>query len=57
MTLKSKDPGPDFDQVNYSRSGSLRGFRKTVKDVIALPVFEKGGDVMQLGGEFIFGPG
>ena len=47
---KAKTPG---------KRKAFGGFAKLVVRAIkfGLPVWEKGGDVQQLGGEFIFGPG
>jgi len=58
MSLKSLDSGPAADQGHYVKSGLFGGIRRTLKDAVTmkLPVFEKGGDLSQLGGEFILGP-
>jgi len=59
MTLKTTYPGPDSERGHYVTYGTLGSIRRTLTDVITrkLPVFERGGDITQLGGEFIFGPG
>lgn len=58
MNLKSLDSGPAAEQGHYVKSGVFGGIRRTLKDAVTmkLPVFEKGGDLSQLGGEFILGP-
>ncbi|KLO09766.1 hypothetical protein SCHPADRAFT_810398, partial [Schizopora paradoxa] len=58
MNLKSLDSGSAAEQGHYVKSGVLGGIRRTLKDAVTmkLPVFEKGGDLLQLGGEFILGP-
>lgn len=58
MNLKSLGSGSAAEQGHYVKSGVLGGIRRTLKDAVTmkLPVFEKGGDLSQLGGEFILGP-
>lgn len=58
MNLKSLDSGSAAEQGHYVKSGVFGGIRRTLKDAVTmkLPVFEKGGDLSQLGGEFILGP-
>lgn len=38
---------------------TVGGFYRTIKDVVAfrIPLFDRGGDPSQLGGEFVLGPG
>ena len=59
MTLKSMDPGTVSERGHYVKTTAFEGIRRSLKDAMAsrLPVFEKAGDVAQLGGEFILGPG
>lgn len=59
MTLKSTDPGPDSDRGEYVTHGYIGGLRRMVANALGmkLPIWEKGGDVAQLGGEFVLGPG
>jgi len=58
MTRKSQDPGYDTDRGEYVRHGPLGGLAMVVRNAIrvGMPVWEKGGDVSQLGGEFVLGP-
>lgn len=59
MTLRSLDPGPDSQKGGYVRHGTVRGIAMVVLNAIKvkMPVWEKGGDIEQLGGEFVLGPG
>ncbi|KZT07721.1 uncharacterized protein LAESUDRAFT_650794, partial [Laetiporus sulphureus 93-53] len=59
MTRKTQDAGPDIEKGEYIRHGPLGGLAMVVRNAIrvAMPVWEKGGDVTQLGGEFVFSPG
>ncbi|CCL98800.1 uncharacterized protein FIBRA_00805 [Fibroporia radiculosa] len=59
MTRKTQDPGLDSERGEYVRHGPLGGLAMVVRNAIrvGMPVWEKGGDVTQLGGEFVFGPG
>jgi hypothetical protein len=59
MTLRSNDGGPDIERGAYVRHGSVGGIAMVVMNAlrVGMPVFEKGGDLAQLGGEFVFGPG
>ncbi|KAI0635583.1 hypothetical protein C8Q77DRAFT_1052997 [Trametes polyzona] len=59
MTLRTSDPGPDSDKGDYVRHGSIGGLAMVVRNAlrVGMPVWEKGGDAMQLGGEFVLGPG
>jgi AhpC/TSA antioxidant enzyme len=59
MTLRSMSPGPDSKRGNYVRHGMLRGIGMVVVNAlkVRMPLFEDGGDISQLGGEFVLGPG
>ncbi|KAI0331839.1 hypothetical protein GY45DRAFT_1247918 [Cubamyces sp. BRFM 1775] len=59
MTLRSNDPGPDKDKGDYIKHGAIGGLAMVVRNAlrVGMPVWEKGGDAAQLGGEFVFGPG
>lgn len=59
MTRRTTDPGPESQKGAYVRHGLLGGIAMVVRNAlkVALPVWEKGGDVTQLGGEFVLGPG
>jgi len=59
MTLRTLDGGPEDDKGDYVRHGQLAGIGMVVKNAIVtrMPIYAKGGDVKQLGGEFILGPG
>jgi len=59
MTRQSTDSGADEDRGEYVRHGPLGGLAMVVKNAIrvGMPVWERGGDVTQLGGEFVLGPG
>ena len=59
MTLRSSDPGPDSQKGGYVRHGTVGGITMVVLNAIKvkMPVWEKGGDIEQLGGEFVLGPG
>ncbi|PCH42317.1 hypothetical protein WOLCODRAFT_120333 [Wolfiporia cocos MD-104 SS10] len=59
MTRRSQDLGNDVEKGEYIRHGALSGLAMVVRNAIrvGMPVWEKGGDVSQLGGEFVLGPG
>lgn len=59
MTLRTSDPGPDSEKGEYVRHGPIGGLAMVVRNAICvgMPVWEKGGDATQLGGEFVIGPG
>jgi len=44
---------------SYVRHGNVRGLAMVVANAVrvGMPIWEKGGDSAQLGGEFVFGPG
>ncbi|KAI0687724.1 AhpC/TSA antioxidant enzyme-domain-containing protein, partial [Cytidiella melzeri] len=59
MNLRTTNPGPDAERGEYVRHGLLGGIAMVVRNAlrVGMPVWEKGGDVAQLGGEFVLGPG
>lgn len=59
MTLRTNDPGPDSEKGEYVRHGVIGGIAMVVRNAlrVAMPVWERGGDATQLGGEFVIGPG
>ena len=59
MTLRTSDPGPDHERGRYVRHGLVGGIAMVVRNAlrVGMPVWEKGGDHAQLGGEFVLGPG
>ncbi|KAI8980037.1 hypothetical protein BD414DRAFT_550640 [Trametes punicea] len=59
MTLRTNNPGPDSEKGEYIRHGVIGGIAMVVRNAlrVCMPVWEKGGDGAQLGGEFVLGPG
>ena len=59
MTLRSNDPGLESEKGSYVRHGFVGGIAMVVRNALktGMPIWGKGGESMQLGGEFIFGPG
>jgi len=59
MTRRSTDPGPEEEKGSYVRHGIMSGIAMVVRNAlrVGMPVWERGGDVAQLGGEFVLGPG
>lgn len=59
MTLRTTDPGPDHERGAYVRHGLVGGIAMVVRNAlrVGMPVWERGGDTAQLGGEFVLGPG
>ncbi|KAI0784295.1 hypothetical protein C8Q75DRAFT_691582, partial [Abortiporus biennis] len=59
LTLRTNDPGPDYERGEYIRHGMVGAIAMVVRNAlrVGMPVWEKSGDVSQLGGEFIFDPG
>ncbi|OAX34946.1 hypothetical protein K503DRAFT_697783 [Rhizopogon vinicolor AM-OR11-026] len=59
MTLKSIEPKGDKLRSSYVRHGRAGGIAMVIANAlrVGMPVWEKGGDVTQLGGEFVLGPG
>ncbi|KAJ7602262.1 AhpC/TSA antioxidant enzyme-domain-containing protein, partial [Roridomyces roridus] len=56
MTLQTLEKGP---KASYIRHGMVSGIGMVVKNAVkvGMPVWKPGGDIAQLGGEFILGPG
>ncbi|KIP01506.1 hypothetical protein PHLGIDRAFT_80489, partial [Phlebiopsis gigantea 11061_1 CR5-6] len=59
MTLRTTDGGPEHERGAYVRHGLLGGIAMVVRNAlrVGMPVWERGGDHAQLGGEFVLGPG
>lgn len=59
MTLRTLDGGPEAQRGNYVRHGTMSGIAMVVMNAVkvGMPVWEKGGEIAQLGGEFVLGPG
>lgn len=59
MTLRTTDPGLEHERGAYVRHGLVSGIAMVVRNAlkVGMPVWEKGGDHAQLGGEFVLGPG
>ena len=58
MTRRTSDAGPDEAKGEYVRHGPIGGLAMVVRNAlrVGMPVWEKGGDSLQLGGEFVLGP-
>ncbi|KAJ8073436.1 hypothetical protein PM082_011712 [Marasmius tenuissimus] len=56
MTLQTMEKGPRPD---YIRHGNLRGIGMVLANAVksGMPVWKNGGEISQLGGEFVLGPG
>ncbi|KAH8822842.1 hypothetical protein DL96DRAFT_1619475 [Flagelloscypha sp. PMI_526] len=59
MTMQTLDKGPKSTKGSYVRHGMMSGIGMVVGNAVkvGMPVWEKGGEIAQLGGEFILGPG
>jgi hypothetical protein len=59
MTLRVLEPKSQRKRGGYVRHGHVSGIAMVFKNAlrVGMPVWEKGGDPTQLGGEFILGPG
>ncbi|KAF9223705.1 hypothetical protein BS17DRAFT_781090 [Gyrodon lividus] len=59
MTLRTLEPKSQRKRGGYVRHGHVSGIAMVFKNAlrVGMPVWEKGGDPTQLGGEFILGPG
>jgi hypothetical protein len=59
MTLLTCSSGPGCESSDYIRHNFLTGIGMILKNALTscVPIWEKGGDVDQLGGEFVLGPG
>ena len=59
MTTRTLDPGPESRRGAYIRHGAVSGITMVVSNAIKvkMPAWGKGGDIEQVGGEFVLGPG
>lgn len=57
MTLRTTDAGPDSERGDYIRHGATSGIAMVMKNAFKMPLHKNVGDIKQLGGEFVFGPG
>ena len=59
MTLRTLDGGLESERGQYVQHGTVSGIAMVVRNAmrVGMPVWEKGGDIQQLGGEFVLGPG
>lgn len=59
MTLKSVEPKAEQRRGSYVRHGRAGGIAMVIANAlrVGMPLWEKAGDVTQLGGEFVLGPG
>lgn len=59
MTRRTTDPGPEHEKGDYVRHGLIGGIAMVVRNAlkVGVPVWERGGEIAQLGGEFVLGPG
>lgn len=59
MTLRTMDGGPESERGQYIKHGLVGGITMVVGNAVkvGMPVWEDGGDIAQLGGEFVLGPG
>lgn len=59
MTLRIMEPKSQRKRGGYVRHGPMGGIAMVFKNAlrVGMPVWEKGGDFTQLGGEFVLGPG
>jgi hypothetical protein len=59
MTLKTLNTGPKPKKQSYVNHGRISGIAMVLMNAIkfGVPMWDKGGDLSQLGGEFILGPG
>jgi hypothetical protein len=58
MTLRTINRGPDCERGEYIQHGTVRGIAIVVGRAakVRMPIWENGGDIRQLGGEFVLGP-
>jgi hypothetical protein len=59
MTLKSIEPKAKKHNSGYVKHSRAGGIAMVIANAfrVGMPVWEKSGDVTQLGGEFVLGPG
>jgi hypothetical protein len=53
------DAGPETHRGAYVKHGVAQGIAMMLLNAVKgkMPLWEKGGDIEQLGGEFVLGPG
>jgi hypothetical protein len=56
MTLRTLDSGPPNEAGDYITHGPLGGLGMVLKNAVKMPL-ANAGDIKQLGGEFLLGPG
>ena len=56
MTRQTTDAGPEELKGDYISHGAIGGIGMVLKNALKMPL-GRAGDVKQLGGEFLFGPG
>ena len=56
MTLRTLDAGPANEAGDYITHGTLGGLGMVLKNAVRMPLADAG-DIKQLGGEFLLGPG
>ncbi|CAE6478702.1 unnamed protein product [Rhizoctonia solani] len=56
MTLRTNDGGSEEDKGSYVKHGTFTGTMMVMKRALKMPL-ANAGDIKQLGGEFILGPG
>ncbi|KAG6333777.1 hypothetical protein ID866_5312 [Astraeus odoratus] len=59
IRLRKMRPKSQIKRGGYIRHGNVSGLAMVVANAVrvGMPIWEKGGDPAQLGGEFVFGPG
>ena len=59
MTFRTMDAGPETHRGAYVKHGVAQGIAMMLLNAVKgkMPLWEKGGDIEQLGGEFVLGPG
>lgn len=59
MTLRTMDGGLEAERGGYVKHGLFGGIAMVVGNAFkhGIPLFEEGGDIPQVGGEFVLGPG
>lgn len=56
MTRRTTDGGPESHKGDYVRHGALGRIGMVLRNALRMPI-GTAGDVKQLGGEFLLGPG
>lgn len=59
MSFRTLDAGPESRKGAYAKHGIAQGMAMVFLNAIKykMPLLGKGGDIEQLGGEFVLGPG